>query len=132
VLLPPGAVDEFTDPRRLLEAYERHLPAWRQGLLCAIKVAQPLGEPLQASYERIRFAARISFALRRELPAIVIAHAPFLAGSRPDHRGPHCHIVGLTAEISGVLPFTGLNDEVTSDAGHLTLFEEFRVVGAIR
>jgi hypothetical protein len=132
VLLPPGAVDEFVDPRRLLDAYERHLPAWRQGLLCAIKVEQPVSEPLQASYERIRTAARISFALRRNLPAIVIAHAPFLSGTGVDHRPPHVHVVGLSIAIPGILGFCGLDDEVTSDAGHLTLYEEFRTAGAVR
>jgi|GEM_PF-2064300 len=131
VLLPPGAVDEFVDPQRLLDAFERHLPAWRQGLLCAIKVEQPVNEPLQASYERIRTAARISFALRRNLPAIVVAHAPFLAGARLDFRRPHCHVLALTAEICGILGFSGLNDEVTSDAGHLTLYEEFRTARAL-
>jgi len=131
VLLPPGAVDEFMDPQRLLDAYERHLPAWRQGLLCAIKVEQPVNEPLQASFERIRAAARISFALRRNLPAVVIAHAPFLAGASLEFRRPHIHVLGLTAAVPGILGFCGLDDEVTSDAGHLALWNEFRAAGAI-
>jgi hypothetical protein len=131
VLLPPGAVDEFMDPRRLLDAYERHMPAWRQGLLCAVKVEQPVFEPLQASYERIRTAAKISFPLRRNLPAIIIAHAPFLSGASLEHRPPHCHVLGLTAAVPGILGFAGLNDEVTSDAGHLALWNEFRAARAI-
>jgi hypothetical protein len=131
VLLPPGCVDEFMDARRLLDAYERHLPAWRQGILCVLKVTQPVNEPLQASYERIRFAARISFALRRNVPAIVVAHAPFLSGAALEHRRPHCHIIALGMQVAGVLGFAGTDDEITSDAGHLALFEEFKAVGAI-
>lgn len=130
VLLPSGAVDALMCPQRLLAAYERHLLAWRSGLLCVLKVEQALSEPLQASYERIRQAARSSFALRRKLPVIVIAHAPFLAGASPVNRAPHCHVIALPAELS-LLGFTTLNDEVTSDAGHLALYEEFRSVGAI-
>jgi hypothetical protein len=67
VLLPPSGSDEYMAPERLLEAYERHLFSWRQGLLCTIKVVQPLTEPLQSSYERIRSAARQAFPLRRNL-----------------------------------------------------------------
>lgn len=127
VLLPPRAVDGFMDIQTLLEAYERYLPGWRKGLACVLKVPQPMNEPIQASYERIRFAARNAFAIRRNLPSLVIAHAPFLAGSG---RGPHCHVVALGA-AAGLLGFTSLNDEVTSDAGHLALYREFQEAGAV-
>jgi hypothetical protein len=127
VLLPPGAVDEFMNVERLLGAYERHLPSWRSGLLCVLKIAQPMAEPVQASYERIRVAVRASFALRRNCPAILICHAPFLAGAQA---GLHCHAVALSAEL-GILGFGTFNDEITSDAGHLALYEEFKAAGAI-
>lgn len=130
VLLPKGGVDAFMCPERLLEAYERHLFSWRQGLLCVLKVDQPISEPLQASYERIRDAARQSFALKRNLPVVLVAHAPFLAGASPVNRGPHCHVIALTAELS-ILGFTTTNDEITSDAGHLVLYREFQDAGAI-
>ncbi len=127
VLLPPGAVDEFMNVERLLLAYERHLLSWRNGLLCVLKIAQPMDEPVQASYERIRVAVRASFALRRNCPAVLVCHAPFLAGA-PGRL--HCHVIALTAEL-GLLGFGTFNDEITSDEGHLTLYEEFRTVGAI-
>jgi hypothetical protein len=127
VLLPPGAVDGFMDIQMLVSAYDRFLPSWRKGLACVLKVPQPMNEPIQASYERIRFAARNAFAIRRNLPSLVIAHAPFLAGS---DRGPHCHVVALGA-AAGLLGFTSLNDEVTSDAGHLALYREFQEAGAV-
>lgn len=117
-------------PERLMEAYERHLLAWRQGLLCTIKVVQPLTEPLQASYERIRLAARQAFPLSRNLPAILIAHAPFLAGVNVRMRQPHVHVVVLPSELS-LLGWGSPSDEVTSDAGHLALYEEFKAVGAV-
>lgn len=127
VLLPSGAVDGFMDIQMLAAAYDSYLPGFRKGLACVLKVAQPMNEPIQASYERIRFAARNAFAIRRNLPSLVIAHAPFLAGS---DRGPHCHVVAFGAEL-GLLGFTSPNDEVTSDAGHLALYREFREAGAV-
>lgn len=130
VLLPPSGSDEYMAPERLMEAYERHLLSWRQGLLCTIKVVQPLTEPLQSSYERIRVAARQAFPLSRNLPAILIAHAPFLAGVNVRMRQPHVHIVVLASELS-LLGWGAPNDEVTSDAGHLALHDEFKAAGAI-
>jgi hypothetical protein len=130
VLLPPSGSDEYMAPERLMEAYERHLLSWRQGLLCTIKVAQPLTEPLQRSYERIRTAARQAFPLSRNLPAILMAHAPFLSGVNVRMRPPHVHIVGLASELS-LLGWGAPNDEVTSDTGHLALYEEFNAAGAI-
>jgi hypothetical protein len=132
VLLPPSGSDEYMAPQRLMEAYERHLLLlpWRQGQLCNLKVVQPLSEPLQSSYERIRLAVRQAFALRRNLPAIIIAHAPFLAGVDPAKRQPHVHVLGLTYERS-LLGWGAPNDEVTCDAGHLALYEEFKAAGAV-
>jgi hypothetical protein len=130
VLLPPGAVDALMCPERLVEAYQRHLFSWRNGLLCVLKVDQPVTEPLHSSYERVRQAARTAFALKRNLPVLVIAHAPFLSGASATSRGPHCHVLGLTAELS-ILGFTSTNDEITSDAGHLPLYREFREFGAV-
>ena len=130
VLLPPCGSDEHLEPQRLLESYERHLLPWRKGLLCAIKVVQPLGEPLQASYERIRLAARQAFPVRRKLPAVLIAHAPFLAGVDAEIRKPHVHVLVLASELS-LLGWGAPNDEVTSDEGHLALYQEFKDAGAI-
>ncbi|HET9637676.1 MAG TPA: hypothetical protein VFP12_00545 [Allosphingosinicella sp.] len=130
VVLPPSGSDEYMAPERLMEAYERHLLSWRQGLLCTIKVAQPLTEPLQSSYERIRAVARQALPLSRNLPAILIAHAPFLAGVNVRMRQPHVHIVALASELS-LLGWGAPNDEVTSDAGHLALYEEFKAADAI-
>ncbi|HEX8572878.1 MAG TPA: hypothetical protein VF759_09015 [Allosphingosinicella sp.] len=130
VLLPPSGSDEYLAPERLMEAYERHLLPWRQGLLCTIKVVQPLSEPLHSSYERIRLAVRQAFSIKRNLPVILIAHAPFLAGVNPRVRQPHAHICVLATELS-MLPWGAPNDEVTSDAGHLALYEEFKAAGAI-
>jgi len=130
VLLPPAGGDEYMAPQRLMEAYERHLLPWRQGLLCTTKVLQPLSEPLQSSYERIRLAAREAFALRRNLPVILVAHAPFLAGVGAGERQPHVHVLGLPYERS-LLGWGAPNDEVTSDAGHLALYEEFKAAGAV-
>ena len=48
VLLPPSGSDEYMAPQRLLEGYQQDLLPWRQGLLCTIKVVQPLAEPLHA------------------------------------------------------------------------------------
>jgi hypothetical protein len=117
-------------PHQLMEAYERRLLPWRKGLVCAIKVLQPLTEPLQGSYERIRLAARQAFPMRRNLPAILISHAPFLAGVDFRMRQPHVHIIVLASELS-LLGWGAPNDGVTSDAGHLKLFEEFKAAGAI-
>jgi hypothetical protein len=128
VLLPPAAVDAFADVKLLLEAYERYLPPWRQSLLSTLKIDQPTDEPLHASFERIRSAVRASIAIARRCPAIVISHAPFLSGSP---RRPHCHVLILPAKL-GLLGFTALNDELTSDAGHLTLYGEMREARAIR
>jgi hypothetical protein len=132
VLLPPdGGIDAYMDPRLLLDVYERHLPLYRQGLAALATIGQSVDRPLQASYEDIRSAARQIFPLKRKLPAILIAHAPFLTGAPIEHRKPHCHIIALTAELAGILGFAGTNDEVTSDAGHLVLYEEFKAAGAL-
>jgi hypothetical protein len=130
VLLPPSGSDEYMAPERLMEAYQRHLLSWRQGLLCTIKVAQPLTEPLHSSYERIRSAARQAFPVSRNLPAMLIAHAPFLSGVNVRMRQPHVHIVVLPSDLS-LLGWGAPSDELTSDAGHLALYEEFKAAGAI-
>lgn len=127
VLLPPAAVDAFADVKLLLDAYERYLPPWRQSLISALKIDQRADEPLHASFERIRSAVRASIVIARRCPAIVISHAPFLSGSP---RGPHCHVLILPAEL-GLLGFTALNDELTSDAGHLALYGEMKEAGAV-
>ncbi len=129
VLLPPSAGDEYLSPQRLMDDYERHMLSWRRSLLCAIKILQPVTEPLQASYERIRAAARAA-ALKRNLPVILCAHAPFLAGVAPALRQPHTHVLLLPSERSR-LGWGSPNDEVTSDAGHLSLYEEFKAAGAV-
>jgi hypothetical protein len=129
VLLPPSASDDYLSPQRLMEDYERHLLPWRQGLLCATKIIQPVTEPLQASYERIRAAARAA-ALKRNLPVVLCAHAPFHAGIDPMLRQPHTHVLLLTSELS-LLGWGAPNDEVTCDAGHLALYREFRNASAI-
>jgi hypothetical protein len=130
VLLPPSGSDEYMAPERLLRDYEEHILPWRQGVLSTFKVVQPLTEPLQSSYERIRLAARQAFALRRNLPAVLIAHAPFLAGVDARTRQPHVHVAVLPYQRS-LLGWGAPNDEVTSDAGHLALYEEFKAAGAI-
>jgi hypothetical protein len=129
VLLPPSGSDEYMAPQRLMEAYERNLLPWRKGLVCAIKVLQPLSEPLQSSYERIRAAARKA-SLKRNLPVVLCAHAPFLAGVDVRLRQPHVHVILLASELS-LLGWGPPNDEVTSDAGHLVLYHEFKNEGAI-
>lgn len=132
VLLPPeGGIDAYMDARLLLTIFEAHLPPFRQGLATVIKVAQSVDRPLQASYEEIRAATRQIFPLKRRLPAILIAHAPFRTGASIEHRRPHCHVIALTAELPGILGFAGTNDEITSDAGHLVLYEEYLAAGAI-
>jgi hypothetical protein len=128
VLLPPAAVDAFADVKLLLEAYERYLPPFRQSLLSTLKIDQRTDEPLHASFERIRSAVRASIAIARRCPAIVISHAPFLSGSP---RRPHCHVLIVPAEL-GLLGFTALNDELTSDVGHLALYKDMKEAGAIR
>jgi hypothetical protein len=112
-----------------MEDYERHFLSWRQGLLCAIKIVQPVTEPLQASYERIRAGARAA-SLKRNLPVVLCAHAPFHAGVDPRLRRPHTHVLLLTSTLS-LLGWGPPNDEVTCDAGHLTLYEEFKAAGAL-
>jgi hypothetical protein len=129
VLLPASASDEYLSPHRLMEDYERHLFPWRQGLLCAVKIVQPVTEPLQASYERIRAAAR-NASLKRNLPVVLCAHAPFLAGVDSRLRQPHVHALFAASELS-LLGWGAPNDEVTSDAGHLALYAEFKGAGAI-
>lgn len=129
VLLPPSGSDEYLSPQRLMEDYERHLLPWRQGLVCAIKVTQPLSEPLQSSYERIRAAAREA-SLKRNLPVVLCAHAPFHAGVDVRLRQPHVHVLVLASELS-LLGWGPPNDEVTSDAGHLLLYNQFMADGAI-
>jgi hypothetical protein len=129
VLLPPSGSDEYLSPQRLMQDYERHLLPWRQGLVCAVKVTQPLSEPLQSSYERIRLAAR-NASLKRDLPVVLCAHAPFRAGVDVRLRQPHVHVVLLASELS-LLGWGPPNNEVTSDAGHLALYHEFKADGAI-
>lgn len=129
VLLPPSGSDEYMAPQRLMEAYERNLLPWRKGLVCTIKVLQPLSGPLQSSYERIRAAARKA-SLKRNLPVVLCAHAPFHAGVDVRLRQPHVHVVLLASELS-LLGWGPPNDEVTSDAGHLALYHEFKADGAI-
>lgn len=132
VLLPPSGSDEHLSTQLLMASYERHLKliSWRQGLLCHLKACQPLSEPLHSSYERIRLAAREAFPLRRNLPAILVAHAPFLAGVDAGTRQPHVHIC-VPASALSLLGWGAPNDEITSDAGHLALYAEFKAAGAI-
>jgi hypothetical protein len=129
VLLPPSASDEYLSPERLMADYERYLLPWRQGLVCVTKIFQPVTEPLQASYERIRAAARAA-SMKRNLPVVLCAHAPFHAGVDPGLRQPHTHVLLLSSTLS-LLGWGPPNDEVTCDAGHLALYEEFKAAGAL-
>jgi hypothetical protein len=61
---------------------------------------------------------------------MLIAHAPFLSGVNVRMRQPHVHIVVLPSDLS-LLGWGAPSDELTSDAGHLALYKEFKAAGAI-
>lgn len=121
VLLPVRASDDFLEPQTLMERYEAAAVSWRTGLLCCVTLKFPGTERLHASYEKARSFARTSFALNRELPVLLIQHAPHLSGSA---NPPHVHLL-IVPRTLGPLGFGTYSDELTSDQGQKSVYDEW-------
>jgi hypothetical protein len=129
ILLPPGGVpDHLLDPQALVELYQAQLLDWQTGLLCVITLKSE-HRTLNERWEAARQFAVRSFCRDRGLPVILALHVPSLAGV--EGAMPHVHLMAPTRRLlPGLGVFGALDREVSSDAGQLPLYQEYRSLGA--
>lgn len=96
VLLPPGACDRFLDPRTLMETVDATRPAKIDALLAYLTFTFPC-ERLHEQWELVRTFIRKGIVDPFEVAALLVAHAPHLAGSA---NLPHVHALIVPRRLS--------------------------------
>lgn len=127
VLLPSGASDLMSDPRRLFETFEDQAVAHQTDLAVLLKLTFDPGAPLHVGWERARGLARAVFVAEHNLPVLLVSHVPSLSGTRTP-AAPHVHVIAL-ARVLGVRGFGGFCT-VARDEAHAPLAAAWRASAA--
>ena len=90
LLLPDSAPGEYADLRYLLERYDATQPAIERNGYAQFNIILASDRPLHAGWELVRAWALRYFVRELQLAAVLVLHAPFLAGSANE---PHVHIL---------------------------------------
>ena len=114
LLLPVSASGEYSDLDHLLARYDATQPAIERNGYAQFTIDLSSERPLHASWEEIRVWVRSYFVDRLQLAAIMVLHAPFMAGSAND---PHIHIL-IPARRLGANGFGVHARDVCSDSGY--------------
>jgi len=122
-LLPPKAQDGLLNPQQLLETFDAQSLEWRTGLLIYITIRFPGEDRLHAAYEMVRAWVRSEFVDgERQLPAILIQHAPHLVGSSNPH---HVHLLLFPRTVSGLGWAAYCEDALTEDHAQKTIYDSW-------
>ena len=92
VVLPAGAADMMSDPRTLLETFERQAAAGQKDLAVVLKLSFPDTRSLHEPWERSRAFAKELFVDQHGLAALLILHVPALSGAKSP-APPHIHVI---------------------------------------
>lgn len=96
VLLPSGACDRFLDPQTLMETVDATRPSKVDALLAYLTFTFPC-ERLHEQWELVRAFMRKGIVDPFEVAALLVAHAPHLAGSA---NTPHVHALIVPRRLS--------------------------------
>jgi hypothetical protein len=125
VLLPPRADDRFLDPFQLLAAFDAGALEWRTGLLIYLTLRFRDEDRLHAAYEEVREWVRSEFIggeRRRQLPVLLIQHAPHLVGSRNPH---HVHALVCARTLTGLGFGPYCEDVLTEDGAQKIIYDSW-------
>ncbi|WP_022682582.1 hypothetical protein [Sphingobium bisphenolivorans] len=90
LLLPGSAPGEYADLRYLLERYDATQPVIERNGYAQFNIILDADRPLHAGWELVRAWTLSYFVRELQLAAVLVLHAPFLAGSANE---PHVHIL---------------------------------------
>lgn len=113
LLLPTSAPGEYSDLHHLLARYDATQPAIERNGYAQFTIDLSGDRPLHVSWEDVRAWVRCYFVDRLQLAAVMVLHAPYLAGSAND---PHIHIL-IPARRLGPNGFGAHARDVCSDTG---------------
>ena len=125
LVLPRRAPGDYWDIAHLLARFDATLPAYERHAFVQVKIGLPETEPLHVGAEKVRAFARRHFAIERRLPAIIITHAPAVAGSSNQ---PHIHVVVPAREL-GPDGFGVTVHRLCSDTGQQEAWEAWKPYG---
>ena len=114
LLLPPTSPGEYSDLDHLLARFDATQPSIERNGFAQFTIDLSSDLPLHASWEDIRAWVRSYFVSRLQLAALMVLHAPFMAGSAND---PHVHIL-LPARRLSANGFGLHARDVCCDEGH--------------
>ena len=122
LVLPRRAPGDYWDIAHLLGRFDATLPAFERHAFVQVKIGLPEDEPLHVGAEKVRAFARRHFAIERRLAAIIVTHAPAIAGSSNQ---PHIHVIVPAREL-GPNGFGITLHRLCSDSGQQEAWEAWK------
>ena len=126
LLLPATAPGEYSDLDLLLARYDATQPSIERNGYAQFTIDLNSDLPLHGSWEEIRAWVRSYFVGRLQLAALMVLHAPFLAGSAND---PHVHIL-IPARRLGANGFGLHARDVCCDEGNVEALADWNAFRA--
>lgn len=122
LVVPRRAPGDYWDIAHLLARFDETLPSFERHAFVQVKIGLPADEPLHVGAEKVRAFARRHFAIERRLAAIIVTHAPALAGSSNQ---PHVHVIVPSREL-GPNGFGVTSYRLCSDSGQQEAWEAWK------
>ena len=97
VLLPNDAPDLLIDPDLLVSTFEASYPNGETLAFTQVTMQFADAPSLHSSFEKARAWCRQEFCVDRQLPVMLVLHAPFRLGSA-NH--PHVHVMVLSRQLT--------------------------------
>lgn len=122
LVLPRRAPGDYWDIAHLLARFDATMPAFERHALVQVKIGLPDHEALHVGADKVRAFARRHFAIERRLAAILVTHAPGIAGSSNQ---PHVHVIVPAREL-GPNGFGVTVHRLCSDSGQQEAWEAWK------
>ncbi len=113
LVLPRHAPGEYWSIPYLFQRFDEMLPSFERHAFVHLKLVLPGAEPAHAAFEKVRSFAWQHFAVERRLAALVVLHAPGIAGVGNPR---HAHVVVPSRELVAD-GFAATNYRLCSDTG---------------
>ena len=119
LLLPVDAQADYADVRHLLERFDAKLPTSEKHAFVQITLRFPGATNIHGPFEEARAFADEFLVAERRLATIIVAHAPFLAGSA---NALHLHLLCPLRRL-GALGWGEMEPWLQNDRGRVETFE---------
>jgi hypothetical protein len=119
LILPPDAQEDYRDVRHLLERYDAKLPPSEKHAYLQVTLSFPGATNVHGPFEEARAFAWEYMVAERRLATIIVAHAPFLAGSG---NALHVHLI-MPLRRLGPLGWGEMETWLQNDRGRSEVFE---------